>query len=362
MSVRCACLVMAGFILTTIVPAAFAQQEDGFCGGALRPEEVDALLAQQRAGAYDPPFVPRHFLDVPIACHAVRRANGTGGISDQDIDLAIADANASFAPSGIQFYRLGAVRSINDDALFIAVPDEQAARDSLRRNQPVANAVNCYFVPNLVGLCGESSFTFSSVQGVLMDNDCMPPRTSSSVFAHELGHYFDLFHTHETATGVECPDGSNCAAAGDLLCDTPADPNLYGIVSPACVYNNSASITCNGGLRSYTPQTGNIMSYSRFHCMTFLTTGQHGRALATLVNLRPSLAGGTLTGVTWADAAFSSTQLGTYAAPYRTFSGAVNATANGGTVVLKPGNYPGPITISRPLTIDSFRGAATIGR
>jgi hypothetical protein len=43
-------------------------------------------------------------------------------------------------------------------------------------------------------------------------------------------------------------------------------------------------------------------------------------------------------------------------------SSAVNATANNGTVVLKPRSYQGPITISRPLTIDSFRGEATIGR
>jgi hypothetical protein len=84
--------------------------------------------------------------------------------------------------------------------------------------------------------------------------------------------------------------------------------------------------------------------------------------LATLVNLRASLAGATLNGVTWGDSSYTSTQRGTYAAPYRTFSSAVNATANSGTVVLKPGSYPGPITISRPLTIDSFRGEATIGR
>ena len=362
MSVRCACLVMAEFILTTIVPAAFAQQEDGFCGSALRPEEVDALLAQQRAGAYDPPFVPRHFLDVPIACHAVRRANGTGGISVQNIDRAIVDANAAFAPAGIQFYRLGSVRSINNGTLFAEVPNDQGARDALRRDAPVANAVNCYFVPNLVGLGGESSFTFSSVQGILMDNEAMPP-WNNSTFSHELGHYFDLFHTHETAFGVECPDGSNCAGAGDLLCDTPADPNLRDRVSAACVYTNPAGdISCNGVFRSYAPQTGNVMSYSRSDCRSFFTTGQHLRALATLVNLRASLAGATLNGVTWGDSSYTSTQRGTYAAPYRTFSSAVNATANSGTVVLKPGSYPGPITISRPLTIDSFRGEATIGR
>ncbi len=44
-----------------------------------------------------------------------------------------------------------------------------------------------------------------------------------ATIAHEMGHYFGLLHTHETANGTELVNGTNCGTAGDLLCDTPAD-------------------------------------------------------------------------------------------------------------------------------------------
>ena len=52
--------------------------------------------------------------------------------------------------------------------------------------------------PICTGLCGEASFTATAVQGVLMDIDCAGSAANPSTFAHEIGHYFDLYHTHET--------------------------------------------------------------------------------------------------------------------------------------------------------------------
>lgn len=68
---------------------------------------------------------------------------------------------------------------------------------------------------------------------VIMDNDC---GDNTSTLAHELGHYFSLLHTHSTSNGDELVDGSNCLNAGDLFCDTPADPRLSSsIVNSLCV-------------------------------------------------------------------------------------------------------------------------------
>jgi len=81
--------------------------------------------------------------------------------------------------------------------------------------------------------------------------------------AHELGHYFNLYHTFETSFGAEqqmtCVATSpDCASTGDKVCDTPADPNdlvmlesLYGIGS--CYGSNSSA--------PFVALSRNIMSY-----------------------------------------------------------------------------------------------------
>ena len=45
------------------------------------------------------------------------------------------------------------------------------------------------------------------------------------VFAHEMGHFFGLYHTFEEAQyGKDDFNPDNCADIGDRICDTPPDP------------------------------------------------------------------------------------------------------------------------------------------
>jgi len=99
--------------------------------------------------------------------------------------------------------------------------------------------------------------------------------------AHEMGHCLSLAHTFETAWGVECPDGSNCATAGDRVCDTPADDDGGWSDSP-CAYTAGNSVNCNGANRNYNPLTNNGMSYAPFSCRNSFTTGQKTRIAALL--------------------------------------------------------------------------------
>lgn len=74
-------------------------------------------------------------------------------------------------------------------------------------------------------------------------------------------------------------NGSNCALAGDFICDTPADPNLAGKVSyntltKKCSYTGTAK-DANG--ESFKPMVENIMSYSRPQCTDSLTPEQFHR-------------------------------------------------------------------------------------
>jgi hypothetical protein len=254
--------------------------------------EVQTVRNRMAIGIYDP-INRRGAPDilVPMTIHIIRRSDGTGGLSQVNTDLAITVANSLWQGSGIQFCTPGST-VFHDDSELYNNTDTIAEVDALRQLDQVPNTINVYFVNNLRtelgSLCGISSFTTSAVQGIAVSTSCLPHAGNPSTFAHELGHYFDLYHTHEPAFGIECTDGTNCLDAGDLVCDTPADPNVRGEVSPDnCVWNGIDEPSCGGD--PYNPPIRNVLCYATSTCRDQLTPEQLARAYATLVNLRPEL-------------------------------------------------------------------------
>ncbi len=106
---------------------------------------------------------------------------------------------------------------------------------------------------------------------------------TTGVLSHEMGHCLNLYHTHETKFGLELPDESNCKTTGDLICDTPADPNLFyfrdNLIN--CSFT-SGSITVNGVI--YYPDTKNLMSYTNPECMQHFSNGQVERMKEAMYN------------------------------------------------------------------------------
>jgi hypothetical protein len=89
---------------------------------------------------------------------------------------------------------------------------------------------------------------------------------------HEMGHFFGLPHTFETAGGSELVNESNCATSGDGFCDTEADPHPAGEND-----NEPCSFTYgpqdpNGNY--YTPPVDNIMTYYK-NCRCRFTQQQY---------------------------------------------------------------------------------------
>ena len=251
---------------------------------SMLPDDFSAPSGQGRvAGA------PLYY--IPVAFHVVRRSDGSGGLSEARINQALRDLNQQYEQVGFRFFRFRDgdaywLHEIFSDNFYNGT-NSNAMYNQLRQQGPVANAVNIWFVPN-TGLCGLSSFPNSGVQGTIMDNACSGVSGNSSTIAHEVGHYFFLYHTHETAFGAECPDGTNCLTAGDLFCSTPADPTLSGKVQANCVYGGSTSppLSCGG---QYAPQTDNLMSYSNKDCRDLFTQEQIDKMKWTLLNLRTEL-------------------------------------------------------------------------
>ncbi len=345
-------------LLAMIVTASPAAAEE--CGTRIEPNQAPDIQQLQAMGLYDTAEQQRYILYAPLTIHIVRQSDGTGGTTQANIDATIDDANAHWLGSGIQFFQSGATRFIDSDAFYFNI-DTAAEIHALRNTDSIGNTVNCYFTQNLAdetgALCGNGTFTTTAgSQGVAMANGCTNAGSNTTTFAHELGHFFDLFHTHETAMGAECPNGSNCSTAGDLLCDTAADPDLTGNLN-GCTYNGTA-MRCG---QAFNPDPTNLMSYGGA-CRNHFTYGQHSRALGTLVNLRSNLVNPPQLNVTWVDFGYGGTQNGSFNQPYNNLAAAVTAVTTGGRIVVKNSSAYQTLTINKALTLDSFRGIATIGQ
>jgi hypothetical protein len=114
------------------------------------------------------------------------------------------------------------------------------------------------------------------------------PENFDGVLSHEIGHCLGLFHTFETYFGNELVNGSNCSTAGDLICDTPADPN-GNFNSSTCVYTGT---TRDANNQLYSPSIHNLMSYY-FYCMTEFTPNQRTRMYDTIAGI-PAIANMTM--------------------------------------------------------------------
>jgi hypothetical protein len=212
-------------------------------------------------------------LFVPLTAHLIRRSDSTGGLSETDFLSELEKVNTAYIAGGIQFYLCGEINQINDDVYYNYDSDEQTAMIS---DHSVANTINIFVAETAssggTAVCGYSYYPWTGFDFVILARSCA---TNGSTFAHELGHNLGLYHTHDNSQGAELVDGSNCEDAGDLLCDTPADPNLSGNVSGSCLYNGT---DMDGNGANYEPDVTNMMSYSRKPCRVHMSFGQQVRA------------------------------------------------------------------------------------
>ena len=351
---------LAAFLLVivlalAILPAPRVQEKSppekkNECGTVVSTQQLQVELARKAelarttgaAPALLPPTDAPYYL--PMTIHLVHRSDGTGGLTLDLLKNAMQDLNQRWLQVGVQFFIYGEIDHINNDTYF-KVPNDQASQDALRQINVVANTINVYFT-NLVDICGQANFTANAAQGVLLDINCMGAgyylMVDLAAFAHEVGHYFDLYHTHETwpdsngnPTKVECPSGSNCSTAGDFLCDTPADPNLHSQYS--CVYDNSDPTPPKCDNTPYNPPVNNLMSYSWRNCRDEFTPNQISKILQVLTH-SGKRTGLITNGTRYVDPlANSSNNQCTYDYPCDGVEKAIQAARDGYLIFIKPG-------------------------
>lgn len=228
-----------------------AQEYDGHRGGT-RYVQLKAIIAASSASG---------------------QVASTPSIVQRDID----GMNALFAQNntGIQFELCGPVQTVYNYNLYVLWNFDPAD-------------LNPYYEPGYITLLYTAVLP-SGIGGMNMgDLLYLSGHGSPQIAAHEMGHALGLMHTHDAGFGAELVDGSNCATAGDFVCDTPADPNLGTagrIQRSDCTYIGTV-LDANGD--AYHPITNNIMSYSPCVLTTF-TPGQVQVMQYVLDNVKTNL-------------------------------------------------------------------------
>lgn len=264
-------LVLLGFALPS-----HAQD----CGSRVKPQQVNYMRGfEEQLRGFDGALT-RGIRDFPLKVHVLRRSDGTGGLSEQQVRTVLERTNQLYVLANIRFVLHENINFIPNSTYFDKFEEEQ--EEVFCRQHDVKNVINVYFFPQM-DYCGYAHFPEDRIDRVMMNNDCV---LNGTTLSHELGHYFSLYHTHETATGTEWVKRTNCQTAGDELCDTPADPNLGRVkgCTPDCAYSGTERDS-RGDL--YAPMADNIMSYNSYKsCRIKFTPQQFSRINFCALNQR----------------------------------------------------------------------------
>jgi len=250
------------------------------CGVELTPKQV----ALERANLLTTPVaksaVPQCCLGktLSITFWVVKDSTGQANVSPAAITQTVNDLNTYFVPLCLTF-NVCAINYIDDwnyDSLYF--PDEH---DQLYTLYQTPKTINVYLSRVITtspndSVCGMGAFPGGD-DAIWMSKACLTGKT----FPHEMGHFFGLHHTFETNLGIELVNGSNCSTTGDLICDTPADPD--GGTSNDCQLSPYTQ-DANGDW--YVPHIGNIMSYYSDGCSCSFTPQQYNRMCQQYLTLR----------------------------------------------------------------------------
>lgn len=252
-----------------------AQQDELLCNAEYPYGFLRKLKMLQKDSTTTSLYGRNSVTSYPVAAFIIRTSDGSGGMSTQDFSEAFDLLNTHFIEAGIEFFLCQSIQSIDNDVFYTFNKLEE---NTLTSNYHLENSINLY-IPNKVTtpsgteICGYADFPGWGNK-VIIAGSCA---SDGVTLAHEFGHIFGLSHTHGNSNITltdELANFLNCAVAGDDICDTPADPNLYEQVDTNCYYIGTE---IDNNHQPFQPYVGNIMSYAPKHCQTGFTTEQYLR-------------------------------------------------------------------------------------
>lgn len=222
---------------------------------------------------------------VEVTLYIVKDAKG-------DINMDLGDLNEAFNGLDNAFKKINLNFNVSlpnyiDNYHFDIIKKSENEKDLIAQHHET-NTINVYLVLSLFDdnaqeVCGYTYYPAENKDVILLSKSCI----GESFLIEQFGHYFNLYHTHEQGFAKELVNKSNCSTAGDLCCDTPADPNLSGKVNSECQY---ASLVQDSNKDYYTPSVYNYMSFSPDNCnKCFFSDQQYLRIINCLLKTKSYL-------------------------------------------------------------------------
>ena len=256
---------------------------------------------------------------IRVYMHVLRRSDGTGGQSPEDVVEALAILNGDFNQHDIFFEWDGCIYPVDETEIYEAEEDEDLLLNVMWTRDPHTDGIDIYLAQDDHEVqAGRTSVDDLAIW--VSGSYWRPPYGSlvkSHILSHEMGHMFSLLHTHyscQIPDNWEEPDGSNSADFGDYIEDTPADPNIRDHVDENCVWEQVFCIDTSDpddegckGCRvdnfppyepsAYSPDVKNIMSYAPPGCMEYFSDDQVDEMLAAIASaphLQPTIVQGAV--------------------------------------------------------------------
>ncbi|MCO6491025.1 MAG: zinc-dependent metalloprotease [Phaeodactylibacter sp.] len=258
-----------------------------FCHTVPGPGAIGALDGSANLG--NAPGGP-HFIRIYV--HVVRRADGTGGQTPEQVREALSYLDRDFNPHNIFFVQDCETDYIDNDFFYNSM-----GTDEIFLWNPHGDGIDIYLfrdqVPGELGGHGKADGIGAGSFYIFGNfwKEPYGPLARSYAMSHEMAHCLGLYHTHEALACREFVDMSNCSSCGDYVCDTPADACIcFENYPPDC--NWDRLLYDSNGDR-YAPDVHNIMGYTHLDCMEYFSEGQAERmrqAIAILPILQACVA------------------------------------------------------------------------
>ena len=295
-------------------------------------------------------------------------ANGhrpSGGIidTDQDVRDQVDAANRLIDPFGRGYrFRLTEITNLSGYSAYFSTDRETTSSNLMVivNSNPAsvawrANALNFY-----VNAADGVNEGITKTKLIMMGHN-----VGRETFTHESGHYLGLCHTH----GCPCAtcDSTNCPVppVPDDFADTLPDNTCWDQDDISTNWFHKVFVNLNLAQQNTVSNTfNNIMSY---HAKRLVFTSDQLDELADTSNgSRNNLTTGftwfvdrdnTCTGRTGSSACTNGTE-----GPFQTVTTGVNRANAGDIVLIRPGHYNEPMTITKAVTLRATRGDALLGK
>jgi hypothetical protein len=260
-----------------------------FCGTYLQQDQMDLEATINITAGTPTQSLPQVNKDLSVSVYLVMDTGYNVGITQARVQSLIDSVNLLFAPINLKFHICSFANVSNYQLDNLTTFSES----DLTVSNYTRNTINLYFVSNINDMLGNLTDGYTYFPATNKDFIFLKKSALYVDLAHQLGHFFGVYHTHEklnrdakSLSGNELVARTNCDKLGDLCCDTEADPNIHGLYDANCIYTGMSKDT-NGDF--YKPTAQNMMSFGGKKCRSYFTRTQYLRVIYGVNNLKAHL-------------------------------------------------------------------------